>query len=103
MSKTLSTAAAVIALGSAPALILLGVAAMGAAHAAPLSLHSYYAHRAHHRGHAGPMYGYQPQQSVSPQFNNQGPQISVPPQTGNAVDQLSPLMGARQPDPLGIK
>jgi hypothetical protein len=85
MSKTLSTAVAVIVLGSAPALILLGVAAMGAAHAAPLSLHSYYAHR----GHAGPMYRYQPQQSVSPPFNNQGPQISVPPETGNAVDQFS--------------
>jgi hypothetical protein len=90
---SVSTTAATIVLGSAPALILLGVAAMGAAHAAPLSLHSYYANRGHHRGHAGPTYGYQPQQSVAPQFNNPTPQISVP-QTGNAVDQLSPLMGA---------
>jgi hypothetical protein len=38
------------------------------------------------------MYGYQPQQSLARQFNNPRPQISVP-QTGNAVDQLSPLMG----------
>jgi hypothetical protein len=29
-------------------------------------------------------------------------QLSVP-YTGNAVDQLSPLMGAGQPDALGIK
>jgi hypothetical protein len=31
-----------------------------------------------------------------------GPQLSVP-YTGNAVDQFSPLMGAGQPDALGIK
>jgi hypothetical protein len=48
------------------------------------------------------MCGYVPQQSVAPQFNNPGAQISVP-QAGNAVDQLSPLMGAGQPDALGIK
>jgi hypothetical protein len=35
-------------------------------------------------------------------FNNPGPQLSVP-QPGNAVDQLSPLIGAGQPDALGIK
>jgi len=55
-----------------------------------------------HTGYAGPMFGYEPQQSVTPQFNNPGPQISVP-QQGNPVDQLSPLMGAGQPDALGIK
>ena len=43
-----------------------------------------------------------PQQPVTPQFNNLGPQMSVP-YTGNAVDQLSPLMGAGQPDVLGIR
>lgn len=45
---------------------------------------------------------YVPPQPVTPQFNNPGPQISVP-QTGNAVEQLSPLFGAGQPDALGIK
>jgi hypothetical protein len=55
-----------------------------------------------HTGYAGPMLGYAPQQSVTPQINNPGPQISVP-QPGNPVDQLSPLMGAGQPDALGIK
>jgi hypothetical protein len=43
-----------------------------------------------------------PQQPVTPQFNNPGPQISVP-QPGNAVEQLSPLFNAGQPDALGIK
>jgi hypothetical protein len=55
-----------------------------------------------HTGYAGPTFGYEPQQSVTPQFNNPGPQISVP-QPGNPVDQLSPLMGAGQPDALGVK
>jgi hypothetical protein len=45
---------------------------------------------------------YVPPQPVTPQFNNPGPQISVP-QTGNAVEQLSPLFGAGEPDALGIK
>jgi hypothetical protein len=45
---------------------------------------------------------YAPQQSVTPQFNNPESQISVP-QTGNAVEQLSPLFGAGEPDALGIK
>lgn len=67
-------------------------------YAAPLSLHGYYG------AHAAPMpaYGELEQQPVTPQFNNPGPQISVP-QPGNAVDQLSPLDGAGQPDALGIK
>jgi hypothetical protein len=44
-----------------------------------------------------------PQQPVTPQFNNPGPQISVP-QPGNAVNQLSPLpFGVDRPDALGIK
>jgi hypothetical protein len=44
-----------------------------------------------------------PQQSVTPQFNNPGPQISVP-QPGNALNQLSPLpFGVDQPDALGIR
>ena len=45
---------------------------------------------------------YVPSQPVTPQFNNPGPQISVP-HTGNAVEQLSPLFGAGEPDALGIK
>jgi hypothetical protein len=76
-------------------IILLGVGAMGAAQARG-------AHYATHFGHMGPMFGYEPQQPVTPQFDNPGSQISVP-QTGNAVDQLSPLNGAGQPDALGIK
>ena len=44
-----------------------------------------------------------PQQPVTPQFNNPGPQISVP-RPGNAVNQLSPLpFGVDRPDALGIK
>jgi hypothetical protein len=80
------------------ALAALGVNYMNTAHAAPVSLHGYYARG----GYAGPVYGYQPQQTFTPQFNNPGPQLSMP-QPGNAVDQLSPLMGAGQPDALGIK
>jgi hypothetical protein len=107
MSKILSTAAAIIILGSAPALATnyhdyhswaATPASAGVRFAGPVSLHEYYAHGSD----AGPVYGYQPQQSAAPQFNNPGPQISVP-QAGNAVDQLSPLMGAGQPDALGIK
>lgn len=63
----------------------------------------------HHRGSphpvgrkAGSGLVYVPPQPVTPQFNNPGPQISVP-QTGNAVEQLSPLFGAGEPDALGIK
>ena len=55
-----------------------------------------------HGGFAGLPLGYQSQQPMTPEFNNPGPQLSVP-YTGNAVDQLSPLMGAGQPDALGIK
>jgi hypothetical protein len=55
-----------------------------------------------HTGYAGPLFGYEPQQPITPQFNNPGPQISVPRPT-NPVDQLPPLMGAGQPDALGIK
>ena len=82
-------------LRTAIVVILLGVGAMGAAQARG-------AHYATHHGHMGPMFGYEPQQPVTPQFNSPGPQISVP-RTSNAVDQLSPLMGAGQPDALGIK
>jgi hypothetical protein len=70
-----------------------------AAHAAPTSLHGHYSG---HAGYLGLIRGYEPQQSMAPQFNNPGPQIRVP-QTGNAMDQLSPLVGAGQPDALGIK
>jgi hypothetical protein len=31
-----------------------------------------------HTGYAGPMFGYEPQWSVTPPFNNAEPQISVP-------------------------
>jgi hypothetical protein len=84
MSNILKTTAAVI---------MLGLAAMGSADAR--GGHG-------HFGHMGPPIGYVPQQPMTPQFNNPGPQLSVP-QTGNAVDQLSPIMGAGQPDALGIK
>jgi hypothetical protein len=84
---------------TATASILLGIAAIGAAHAAPTSLHGHYSG---HAGYSDLIRGYEPQQSMAPQFNNPGPQIKVP-QTGNAVDQLSPLMGAGQPGALGIK
>ena len=44
-----------------------------------------------------------PQQPVTPQFNNPGPQISVP-QPGNALNELSPLpFGVDRPDALGIR
>jgi len=43
------------------------------------------------------------QEPQTPQFNNPGPQLSIP-QPGNAVEQLSPLPGAaEQPDALGIR
>jgi hypothetical protein len=81
-------------LTTATTIIMLGLAATGVAQARG-------GHFGGHHG-SGIIRGYQPQQSVAPQFNNPGPQMSIP-QTGNAVDQLSPLMGAGQPDPLGIK
>jgi hypothetical protein len=59
-------------------------------------------HHATHHGHLGLPLGYQPQQPMTPQFNNPGPKLWVP-QPGNAVEQLCPLMGAGQPDALGIK
>jgi hypothetical protein len=85
MSKILSTA------------IVLALALMGSAYARGI-------HHYHHinRGHSGLPLGYQPQQPITPQFNDPGPKIWVP-QPGNAVEQLSPLMGAGQPDALGIK
>jgi hypothetical protein len=107
MSKILSTAATIINLACVPAITtnyhddhswVATAASTNVRLAGPVSLHEYYAHG----GYAGPVHGYQPQQSVAPQFNNPGRQISVP-QPGNAVDQLSPLMGAGQPDALGIK
>jgi hypothetical protein len=88
MSKILTTATTIIVLG----LAATGVAEARGGHGSYGGYH----------GSAGMIYGYQPQQSVAPQFNNPGPQISIP-QTGNAVDQLSPLMGAGQPDALGIR
>jgi len=88
MSKILNTAAAIIMLGLAP---------VGTAHARGL-----HGHHATRHGHAGPIFGYQPQRPITPQFNDPGPKIWVP-QPGNAVEQLSPIMGAGQPDALGIK
>jgi hypothetical protein len=90
MSKILSTMAAMISLS-------LSVAAPAFA-ANPWGGTEMQAHT----GYAGPMFGYQPQQPVTPQFNNPGPQIRVP-QPANPVDQLPPLMGAGQPDALGLK
>lgn len=91
MSKILYTTAAIV---------VIGVAAMGSAsarHARPASARGYYG------AHATPTPTYgEMERPVTPQFNEPGPQISVP-QPGNAVEQLSPLMGAGQPDALGIK
>ena len=42
------------------------------------------------------------QRSVPPQLNAPGSRLTLP-QSGNPVDQLSPLGGAGQPDSLGIK
>jgi hypothetical protein len=84
----------------ATAVVMLGFVAMGTAQAAAASSHEFSGAHAGYRG-ALPE-GYQPQQSVAPQFNNPGPQIRVP-QPSNPVDQLPPLMGAGQPDALGIK
>jgi hypothetical protein len=82
-------------------IILLTLAAVGARMS---TAHARVAHRHHtsHHGHFGLPLGYQPQQPMTPQFNNPGPKLWVP-QGGNAVDQLSPLMGVGQPDALGIK
>ena len=105
MAKLLSAAAATLILGCAPALATnyrdyhpcaTTPASTNVHYAGPVSLHEYYAQH----GYAGPLLGYAPQQSVTPQFNNLGPQISVP-QRGNPMDQLSPLMGTGQPDALG--
>jgi hypothetical protein len=78
------------------ATIVLALALVGSAYAR--------IHYHHHvnRGHLGVPLGYQPQQPMTPQFNDPGPKLWVP-QPGNAVEQLSPLMGAGQPDALGIK
>jgi hypothetical protein len=66
-------------------------------YAGPVPLHGY---EAAHPGYLSlPEYVPQP---VAPQFNNPGPQISVP-QPSNPVDRLPPLFGAGQPDALGIK
>jgi hypothetical protein len=91
MSKVLNTATAII---------MLGVAATGAAQARGNFDRGMESDRP---GYLSPLpEGYQPQQSMTAEFNNAGPQLSVP-YTGNVVDQLSPLMGAGQPDALGIK
>jgi ABC-type glycerol-3-phosphate transport system substrate-binding protein len=92
MSKILTTTAVAIALS-------LGLGAIGSASALATDYHTEYDA---HPGYEGAPIGYEPQQSVTPEFNNPGPQLSVP-YTGDAVDQLSPLMGAGQPDALGIK
>jgi hypothetical protein len=87
-------------LNTATAMIVIGLAATGVAQAAPESLHGYYAHE----GYAAPLPAYGAvQQPQTPQFNNTGPQLSIP-QPDNAVEQLSPLPGtAGQPDALGIR
>jgi hypothetical protein len=81
------------------ALAALGASYMSAAHARGVG---HFGGHFGYMGHMGPPIGYVPQQSIAPEFNNPGPQLSVP-YTGNAVDQFSPLMGAGQPDALGIK
>jgi hypothetical protein len=111
MSKTLTTAAAIIMVGLAiPSLAgnyhkyypggraSVAQTSTYVRYAGPVSLHGYYAARPGGLG----LPEYVPQQPVTPQFNNPAPQISVP-QPGNAVDQLSPLFGASQPGALGIK
>lgn len=111
MSKILTTIAAVVMLGLAvPALASnyhdrppwRGAPAAQAStcvrYAGPVSLHGYYATHPSYLG----LPEYVPQQPVTPQFDNPGPQITVP-EPGNPVDQLSPLFGAGQPDALGIK
>ena len=86
MSKILTTA------------IMLGLALMGSAYARGI----HYRHHHVSRGHLGLPLGYQAQQPMTPQFNDPGTKLWVP-QPGNAVEQLSPLMGAGQPDALGIR
>jgi len=81
----------------ATAIIMLAFAATGVARSRDV-----HRHHATHHGHFGLPLGYQPQQPITPQFNDPGPKLWVP-QPGNAVEQLSPLMGAGQPDALGIK
>jgi hypothetical protein len=90
MSKILSTTATMIFLS-----LSVGSPALAANPLGHTEMQS-------HTGYAGPMFGYEPQQPVTPQFNDPGPQIRVP-QPANPVDQLPPLMGAGQPDALGIK
>ena len=82
-------------------IILLALDAMGA-HMGTAHARGLHGHHAAHHGHLGLPLGYQPQQPMTPQFNDPGPKLWVP-QGGNAVEQLSPLMGAGQPDALGIK
>ena len=84
-------------LRKATVIVVLGLTAIGTAQARGVP-----GHFGGHYGHMGPPLGYVPQQSVAPQFNNPGPRMRVP-STGSAVEQLSPLMGAGQPDALGIK
>ena len=88
MSKILNTATTII---------VIGLAATSVAKARGV-----HGHHAVHHGHLGLPFGYQPQQPMTPQFNDPGPKLWVP-QPGNAVEQLSPLMGAGQPDALGIR
>jgi hypothetical protein len=90
MSKILSTTATMISLSLSVAAPAFAANAWG------------HTEMQSHSGYADPIFGYQPQQQVTPQFNNPGPQISVP-RPANPVDQLPPLMGAGQPDALGIK
>jgi hypothetical protein len=68
-------------------LVLLGFLLTDSAWAAPPHLDS--PPRVRHE--VGNGFVYVPPQPVTPQFNNPGPQISVP-QTGNAVEQLSPSL-----------
>jgi hypothetical protein len=86
-------------------IILLALAALGAAYSGTAharAVRGVHGHHAAHHGHLGLPFGYQPQQPMTPQFNEPGPKLWVP-QPGNAVEQLSPLMVAGQPDALGIR
>ena len=87
------------ALNAIAAIMMLSVAATGSARAAPAFSHGY---DAAHPTYLGPLPGYVPQQPMTPQFNEPGPQIKVP-QPTNPVEQLPPLFGAGQPDALGLK
>jgi hypothetical protein len=85
-------------LNTTTAIIMLGLAATGTALARGALNHSQ-----PHPGPAALPPVIAPPQPLTPQFNNPGPQISIP-QISNPVNQLSPLpCCSSQPDALGIR